>query len=121
MKTLAFEGHSDDTFGEYLVTNDDYDCCASGALIVFRVTAADESDKNLVAGLHVCGQYSGAGWQDEQPGCWLVGLQQLEEYIPLPDWPMRWKISDRGYSPRLEIDVPDNVRLVCLNRTGSGQ
>jgi hypothetical protein len=37
MPTLRFEGYSDDTFGEYAHTNNDYDNCASGESIEFLV------------------------------------------------------------------------------------
>ena len=109
MPELKFEGHSDDTFGEYGWTSDDYDCCASGAMIVFRVTAGEE-------GLHVCGQYSGKQWPREMPGCWVVGVQPLDEDVPLPKWPMRFESGDSGYSPRLVIDAPEGVSVECLNR-----
>ena len=36
MKTLMFEGHSDDTFGE-LTTGEDHDNCANNAPIIFKV------------------------------------------------------------------------------------
>jgi hypothetical protein len=112
VKTLRFEGHSDDTFGEYNVLQDDYDCCASGRPIVFRVDDPRETEE---VGLLVIGQYAGREWLPDQPGCWMIGIQQLEEDIPLPPWPMRWSTADSGYSPRLEIDVPDNVLIRCLN------
>lgn len=112
MKTLQFQGYSDDTFGEYGVTNDDYDCCANGKPIVWMLddTASDD-------GMLVVGQYSGRDWLDDQPGCWLIGIQQLDEDVPLPAWPMRWSTAENGYSPSLEIDVPDSVAVKCLNRT----
>lgn len=47
----------------------------------------------------------------------MIGVQQLEEDEPIPDWPMSWGVTDRGYSPRLTIDVPDDVEVRCLNRS----
>jgi len=41
MQEFKFEGCSDDTFGEYGVTNDDYDNCASGEPIRFQLTMPD--------------------------------------------------------------------------------
>ena len=110
MPKLIFEGNSDDTFGEYGFTKDDYDCCASGALIVYRVTEKDSG------GLNVVGQYAGRDWPDECPGCWLIGIQQVEEDVPIPEWPMRFETADNGYSPRLIIEAPEGVEIVCLNR-----
>ena len=109
MPKLIFEGHSDDTFGEYNHTKDDYDCCGSGAMIVFSVT--DESE-----GLNVVGQYANASWPDECPACWMIGVQPIEEDVPIPNWPMRFETAKNGYSPRLVIDAPSGVVVRCMNR-----
>jgi hypothetical protein len=53
MKTLRFEGYSDDTFGEYAVTRDDYDNCASGEPVEFLITAPSLPE----AGMVVTGQH----------------------------------------------------------------
>lgn len=110
MPQLIFEGHSDDTFGEYGFTKDDHDCCASGALIVFSVT--DESE-----GMNVVGQYGSTDWPDECPGCWLIGIQPIEEDVPITSWPMRFETADNGYSPRLIVDAPEGVKVRCLNKS----
>ncbi len=107
MPKLRFEGHSDDTFGEYDYFHDDYDCCASGRPIVFKLTCGDE-------GLFVYGQYNGKDWPDETPGCWMIGIQQLDEDQPLR-WPMRFEVGECGYSPALIIEAPDGVEMTCLN------
>lgn len=45
-------------------------------------------------------------------GCWSFAVGQVDESIPLPDWPVRLKWpGGRGYSTRLEIDVPDDVKV----------
>src|SRR5687768_10910779 len=45
-------------------------------------------------------------------GCWFFGVGQVDEEIPLPDWPIRISQSpDVAYSTRLEIDVPDDVKV----------
>jgi hypothetical protein len=100
MKPLRFEGHSDDTFGEYGRVNEDYDNCASGKPIVFKVTAPDGD------GLHVVGQYAVGA-----VGCWSVGVQPLDEDTPIPTWPMRFVLAERGYSPALIIEAPDHVTI----------
>lgn len=112
MPELIFQGHSDDTFGEYGLTGDDYDCCGSGALIVYSVEAAGE-------GLRVIGQYGGKDWPSWLPACWLIAIQQLDEDIPIPDWPMEFQTGDSGYSPMLIIDAPDGVKVKCLNRSAT--
>lgn len=102
-KPLRFEGQSDDTFGEYGRTMEDYDNCASGKPIVFGVVDRTE------AGLLVWGQYGGRDRPEGAPPCWVVGVQQLEEDAPLPDWPMRFETASNGYSPALVIDAPEGV------------
>ena len=42
-------------------------------------------------------------------GCWCFAPGQVDEDIPLPDWPIRIKQSkEKEYSTLLEIDVPDD-------------
>ncbi len=44
-------------------------------------------------------------------GCWMFAVGQVDEGIPLPDWPMRFTQHSEGYSAQMEIDVPDDVKL----------
>ena len=106
MKTLVFEGHSDDTFGEETTTNDN---CGNGRPIVLRVEADGQ-------GMYVWGLYSYEA-PSECPACWVVGLQQLDEDRRLPPWPMTWGVSDGGYSPKLTVEAPDDVvvSLACYD------
>lgn len=106
MKTLRFEGYSDDTFGEYATANEDYDNCASGEPIVFKVWSISAND-----GLYVVGQYC--------PGpCtgWLIGVARLndDDDRHMPEWPMRFERSadkNHTYSPALFIDAPDDATV----------
>lgn len=98
MKTLRFEGHSDDTFGEYGVTHIDHDNCANGSPIVFEVSAEGKS-------ILVTGKYD--RWDI---GTWDIGVSIVEE-DNCPDWAMR--IRFEGYTTVLEIDVPDDVTVNC--------
>ena len=41
--------------------------------------------------------------------CWMIGLSQVDENDLLPAWPIRWAIHERGYSMKLEIDLPDGA------------
>lgn len=116
MQQLRFEGHSDDTFGEYSLIHEDHDNCASGDVIAWKVTERTSIDSDEdVSGMIVCGQYSGQGWPNGMEATWLIGIQPLED-LPLPDWPMRFDRDD--YRTRLEIDAPDGVavHIECLNR-----
>lgn len=105
MKTLRFEGYSDDTFGES-TTREVYDNCASGRPIIFKVWSAKAND-----GLYVVGQYC--------PGPltgWMIGVGRLNEDDDehMPDWPIRFQSGldqQRTYSPQLIIEAPDDVTV----------
>lgn len=96
MQTLKFAGYSDDTFGEYNVTRTDYDNCANGKPITFKVTAEDKS-------IYVTGRYN-----LHRNGCWGIEIAPGAE-DESPDWPMR--VTIMGYSSVLEIDIPDGARV----------
>lgn len=104
MKTLRFEGYSDDTFGEYGLTNKDHDNSANGKPIVFRVSGGGRS-------LLVIGHYApepiptGAGW--------IVGVSPDEaDGEVIPPWTMRIGPGvDTPYSPALYIDAPDDYAI----------
>ncbi|NID06615.1 hypothetical protein HBF26_17100 [Luteibacter jiangsuensis] len=118
MKTLRFEGYSDDTFGEYAVTKDDFDNCASGEPIEYLITAPSEPD----AGLIVTGQHC-----PEHSGSWLIGIANFDPDFtdrPIPNWPARFVPATDArffYNPVLEIDVPDDFVLRCLQRENDGE
>lgn len=101
MKTLMFKGYSDDTFGEYGVTNEDVDNCGSGDPIQCVVNAGD-------TGLIVTGQYDRAG-----TGSWDIGISLLDEDLTPPDWAIRTSFED--YTTVIEIDVPDDFTLTWYN------
>ncbi|MEP3477987.1 MAG: hypothetical protein ABJZ55_01955 [Fuerstiella sp.] len=117
MQKLKFEGYSDDTFGEYSHFNVDYDNCADGSVIAWRLTERKSMDSDDdVSGMIVCGQYSGSSWPDGMESTWLIGIQPIED-LPLPPWALQFGRDD--YWTSLEIDVPDEVVLhfECLNRS----
>lgn len=105
MKTLKFQGQSDDTFGEYGITGQDADNCASCKPIQCLIKSGEGS-------LLVVGQYSNSHINE---GCWVIGISMEAEDKRLPDWPIRIVNGDCGYSPVLEIDVPDEFELEWFN------
>lgn len=104
-RILKCEGSSDDTFGVYGAgPDDDYDNCASGKPITFRVQSGDAS--MLVVGQYAPGKCAG----------WLIGVAPDDpeddgSEVPIPDWSMRFERSDAAYSPRLVIEAPDDVTV----------
>jgi hypothetical protein len=101
MKTLKFMGYSDDTFGEYGVTNEEIDNCGSCKPIQCVINAGDTA-------LIVTGQYSRFG-----TGTWDIGISLFVEEYNLPDWAIRTSFED--YTTVLEIDVPDDFELTWYN------
>lgn len=114
-----FSGYSDDTFGECTPRGDDFDNCASGKPIRYRLYS--ESQR---AGLVVWGQFC-------PPGCdgWLVGVAPID-----PDhdddacqramgWGVSFQPCDKdgtSYSPRLVIEnAPEDCVLTCMERTAN--
>lgn len=96
MKTLKFQGHSDDIFGEYKSVEDEESIDGDTPV---RIQVGDAL---VVYGLYVDG------------GVWMVGISQVDDGVPIPDWPMRWK--SETYSIVLEIDVPDETEIIFLDR-----
>ncbi len=113
MPILHFEGSSDDTFGEVNVTKDDFDDCAAGSPIDWLITAP-----GVDGGLIVTGQH-GRAITGKSAVFWQIGVAAYDPNFddqPIPDWPISFTRSDRGYSPRLVVVVPDGFSLTCLRR-----
>lgn len=108
MKTLIFGGSSDDTFGEITPRGDDHDNCGDGCPVEWLIESESEQDSILVVGQYCPGAAGG----------WLVGAAKADDDDdkPMPAWPMRIRPSDLAYSPALEIDVPDDATIRCLQR-----
>lgn len=99
MRTLRFEGYSDDTFGEYGLTGDNVDNCGNMNPIQCIVDCGEQGR------LMVIGQYSRASCSN---GCWMVGVSKVEEYDDFPNWNMRLiEAVETKYSTALEIDLPE--------------
>lgn len=111
MKELWFEGSSDDTFGLTNDSTDDYDNCASGRPIEWRVWSPSERRGLLVVGQYCPGSCDG----------WLIGVSRApgaddDIDVPLPPWVATIIKGERSYSPRLVLTVPDDVEVDCLQR-----
>ena len=99
MHRLCFYGCGDDTFGEYGVTGDDVDNCASLEPVQCVIDCGERGR------LMVIGQYSKASAGN---GCWTVGVSKVNEYDEWPDWPISVeRCGEVEYSPKLVIDIPE--------------
>lgn len=95
MKTLKFKGYSDDTFGEYGITQDDYDNCATCEPIQCIVDCGEKGR------IMVIGQYSHC-----DSGCWSIGISKVDENDTFPNWNYRFENPGNSYSLELLIDLP---------------
>ena len=95
MKTAKFYGASDDLIEvEGVKGADEFNVVAAGPHI---------ASFNLGGKMRIHALYD---------GCWSFAVSQVDEEIPLPDWPIRISQSkDSKYSTCLEVDVPDDVKL----------
>lgn len=44
-------------------------------------------------------------------GCWSIGLCQVDEDVPVPQWQTSFSMHEKGYSVVLSIQVPDDTML----------
>jgi hypothetical protein len=103
-RTLKFYGASDDLFeieGTKRGEPDEIGCYASKGVFV---KVANEH-----AGCFVAAQYGTDGIANVP--AWMIGVQPLEEGIPIPDWSLRIGTADNGYSTLLTMEVPDDVQV----------
>lgn len=59
-------------------------------------------------GMRVYAEYSPT---DLGGGVWMIGIAQLGEDQPIPDWPIRYLTAENGYSPTLVIETPKDVTV----------
>lgn len=59
-------------------------------------------------GMRVYAEYSPT---DLGGGVWMIGVAQLGEDQPIPDWPMKYRTAENGYSPELIIEVPEGAEV----------
>lgn len=96
--TLKFHGQSDDTFGEYGETYQDYANCASGKPIQCIIDCEEHGR------LLVVGQYS----PDLSSGCWVISIGKVEDADAFPEWKMKLgECQHVPYSMELEIEIPN--------------
>jgi len=110
MKTLRFEGFSDDTFGE-TTRGPEHDNCASMKPIIFKVWSESAKDGLFVTGQYCPGPSTG----------WMIGISRLsdDDSRPIPNWPMRFEHGEKPYSPSLVIEAPDDAIITLHGDTSN--
>jgi hypothetical protein len=108
VKTLHFQGYSDDTFACTGPGIDvDCDTCGIGEPVYMRVWG--EGGSLIVCGLYALG-----------PACgWLIGVAPAGgDDSPIPDWSIKMDRSERPYSPLLIVEAPHDVAVELLDYKG---
>ena len=110
-KTLRFWGASDDLFEIESTKRGDGDeiGCFDKPMAV-RVRSADRAHGLIVTAVYAS-IFQGRADLDV-PACWSIGVMPMDEDVPLPTWPMRWRAT--GYTTELEIDVPADALIEDL-------
>lgn len=108
MKTIGFEGASDDLIE--IDGDDRYDelsYLTSGPDTPWTAVVTDEATNEALTVMV---------WYGNE-GTWFVGLGILDEEEDFPDWPSRiFRSPHTQYSLRLELDVPDTARITWVSR-----
>lgn len=105
MATITICGASDDRVEVEIIGKDgrngfEADAYDRGRSIFLRL--ADGT------GMRVYAEYSPT---DLGGGVWMIGVAQLGEDQTIPDWPMKYRTAENGYSPELIIEVPEDVEV----------
>lgn len=112
-----FSGGSDDTFGEYHEIGDDYDNCANGKPIRWKIWSDSQR-----AGLIVIGQYCPYGSHGWMIGVAPIGLDCDDAAcFRAMGWGLSFQQNETTpYSPLLVIaNPPSDCEVVCLEREGA--
>ena len=95
MKELSFYGASDDLFeceGDICEERGCFDTLGIYHLI------SEQGEMQVTA------NYTGNG-------CWSIGVRQVAEDVPIPQWQTSFSMHEDGYSTVLTIQVPDDTML----------
>ncbi len=96
-KILRFSGSSDDNFEIEGALRDEISKFDHHGL-QFKLSSSE--GQLLVVGIY----------GESAPGAvWTVGIAPVEEDVPIPEWPVKVRLAENGYSTELEIEVPDDT------------
>ena len=107
MKTFKFAGYSDDTFGEFEVTNNFFDNCSTGEPIQYELKTPEG------VGVVITGMYSNSINKGDG---WMIGVNVIDEHKPVIDWRFRLEPSYERYQNLLIVEAPVNSELTCLTK-----
>lgn len=95
-KELRFYGASDDLFECEGAIREEIGCYDKPGIYHLRSEQGE---------MQIIGYYLDSG-------LWSVGISQVDEDIPIPEWPVTFSMHEHGYGTRLNIEVPDDTYLI---------
>lgn len=96
MKELRFYGASDDLFECEGAIREEIGCFSVAGIYHLK---SSEGEMQVIA-----------NYTDN--ACWAIGVCQVEEDLPIPNWPASYSTHEKGYSVVLTLQVPDDTILV---------
>lgn len=96
MKELRFYGASDDLFECEGAIREEIGCFSHPGIYHLR---SSEGEMQVIA------TYTDSG-------CWSIGVCQIDEDVPIPQWESAFSTHEKGYSVVLTMQVPDDTVLV---------
>jgi len=98
MKTYKFYGASDYLLEMEGAESEEIVCYEEGAAYHLK----SKEGELIVYGVYAPEPTKGAAW--------VIGVSMVDEGQCLPEWPMRFDTHDRGYSPMLVVEAPDDTK-----------
>jgi hypothetical protein len=108
MKTLRFYGQSDDAFLCDGDIRESAECWGREGVFLLKSKSRTQGKASRLV---VSGRYAP---QSTGTRCWIVGIANGGEGLPLPNWPMRFE-AGHGYSPALVVTAPDDVTVTAID------
>lgn len=96
MKELRFYGASDDLFECEGAIREEIGCFGVAGIYHLRSSKGE---------MQVVANYT-------DNSCWAIGVRQVKENKPIPNWPSSFSTHDSYYSVVLTLQVPDDTVLV---------
>ena len=108
MKTLRFYGQSDDAFLCDGDIRESAECWGREGVFLLKSKSRTQGKASRLV---VSGRYAP---QSTGTRCWIVGIANGGEGMPLPNWPMRFE-QGHDYSPALVVTAPDDVTVTVID------
>lgn len=104
MKEIRFTGYSDDILDISGAFSDEIS--AFDETVIVGLSSESED-----AQLSVFATYAPKVRGGNQVSCWVIGVQNADEGVHIPEWDIKVVQCSCEYSPTLVVTAPDDVKL----------